>query len=197
MGPGISLNQFLQLTGLTGFFVEPAQPGLTMPNQMGSWMTYFRVWDTDKDANVTADGLKNLLRARLKSMPEEYVGWYRLLVYVDVDCEPQEYPSPYQAGLTPHAICFDVNLADVEQLFPDIDRACATLSTLAQRNMRIGIGSFAQQEYDGFRKHSIYTKCMPYGMGTEWILFKNIRSRAGKFGWFWRLVAKWRDRTDK
>jgi len=195
---GITKGRFLQDTGLTGSHVDLVQPGMESQRFMGeAYPTYFRLWLADKAAG--AEGFKNILRDRLTTMSNmnaEYVGWFRLLFYIDIDTENAEIPMPYEAGLTPNAICFDTSLADVEELFPAIDAAFASLSKLAQKKLRIGLGSFAVQEYDGIAKHSVYTKRMFFNMGTEWILFKNICRRAGKFGSFWRFVAKLRDRHD-
>jgi hypothetical protein len=192
---GITKNRFLEDTGLTGAHVDLVQPGMVRQTLMGEANpTYFRLWLADPA--VAAESFKNILRDRLNSMNPEYAGWFRLLFYIDIDTENKEFSLPYEAGLTPKAICFDTNLANVEGCFAAIDAACASLGKLAQQKLRIGLGSFAQQEYDGVGKHSVYTKRMFFNMGTEWILFKNIYRRAGKFGSFWRLVAKLRDRHD-
>ena len=155
---------------------------------------YFKFWLVNPAE--AADTIKRLLKDNPLQLPPEYFGIYSLLFYIDIDTENKEIPFPYEVGLTPEAICFDGNMADIESLFPAVDRACAKLAPLCQQKLRFGLGRFAEQEYEGMRKHSLFTKRMFYRMGGEWILFKNIYRRAGRFGWFWNARARWIDRTD-
>jgi hypothetical protein len=45
-------------------------------------------------------------------------------------------------------------------------------------------------------KLSLFSKRLPFRMGSEWLLFKNIHRRAGKYAWFWQIVANRRNRKD-
>jgi hypothetical protein len=193
---GISKATFLNETGLTGAPVDPKLEFATRQRVRGEQPTYFSLWVTDKDATKSADAVKAILAARQQNMPAEYHSCFRLVFFVDIDTEQTEYPLPYEAGLTPHAVCFDLPMADVQEAFAAIHAACQKLSPFAQQKIRFGLGQFATQEYDGIRRLSMYSKGLPFNMGAEWILLKNIQRRAGKFGWFWRLVALARDRHD-
>jgi hypothetical protein len=91
----------------------------------------------------------------------------------------------------------EFRMSDIEEQFARILAACAELGPLAQKHLRVGLGTFAQQEFDDFCRINLHSKRMMYHMAMEWILFKNIHRRAGRLGWLWRAIAHWRDRTDK
>ncbi len=193
---GVSKNAFLRQTGLTGFPVAPKLAFAEKQSLMSEPPVYFNLWLADKDPVKSAESLKSAILAEQQAMPEDYRSSFRFLVYVDIDTEKTDYYMPYEVGLTPHAICFDLAMPDVQGAFPSMQAACARLSPFAQQKIRFGIGRFALQEYAGMSRGSLYTKRMPCSMGTEWILFKNIHRRAGKLGWFWRLVSRVRDKHD-
>jgi hypothetical protein len=193
---GVSKTAFLNQTGLTGAPVDPSLEFAKRQQMRGDQPIYFSLWLTDKDALKSADAVKAILAARQQGMPAEYHPSFRLAFFVDIDTEQAEYGLPYEAGLTPHAVCFDLPMADVQDAFTAIQAACQKLSPFAQEKIRFGLGQFAEQEYDGIRRLSLYSKGLPFNMGAEWILLKNIQRRAGKFGWFWRLVARARDKHD-
>jgi hypothetical protein len=90
----------------------------------------------------------------------------------------------------------EVSLSDVDSLSGAIEQACLKLSPQAHHQLRFTLGSFGEQEYEGMSTISLFSKRIPYNMGSEWLLFKNIRRRAGKFGWFWQALAKRRNRKD-
>jgi hypothetical protein len=192
---GVSKNAFFHETGLTGSPQDALPPGYSKQQVWGE-PAYFKLFLAAKDANVCAEGLKNLLRGRLNQMGPEWAKEFRLLFYVDIDSENKEFPSPYQSGLTPQAICFDVSMAEVEKCFTAIDKAAGIVAQKSARNIRIGIGQFGPQEYMGMRDGYLYTKRMMFNMGSEWLLVKNIARRAGKLGWFWRFVARRYERYD-
>lgn len=115
---------------------------------------------------------------------------FRLLFFIDVDSEDAQAGMPYEVGLTARAAAFDINLDQVETTFAAIDNALAKLAPHVQHNLRFGVGKFANHEYDDMSRHSIYTKRMLFKMSGEWILFKNIRRRTGRYGWFYRVFTK-------
>ena len=191
---GIDLNHFCQETGLTGAPKDLMPAGFSRQQVFGS-PTYFKVLLSEKNATTCADGLKKLLIGR-KQSAGEYAEQYRMLFYLDIDSDNKESPFPYQCGLTPRAICFDQNLAEVENSFAAIDEAASAIIEHSINNVRIGIGQFGPDEYFDIRGRSLYTKRMMFNMGGEWLLFKNICRRAGKMGWFWRFIARRYDRYD-
>jgi hypothetical protein len=193
---GVSKNAFLNQTGLTGAPVEPDLEFAKKQQVRGEQPIYFNLWLAEKDPIKSADAVKALLLARQQGIPEEYRSSFRLVFFVDIDTAEKEFPIPYEAGLTPHAVCFDLPMGDVQNAFPAVESVCEQLAPFAQQKLRFGLGQFALQEYDGIRRGSLYTKGMPFNMGSEWILLKNIQRRAGKFGWFWQLVARVRDKHD-
>lgn len=156
--------------------------------------SYFQFWLVDPAE--ASRSIEALLKENPYNLPPEYFGELRLLFYIDIDTDNKEFPCPYEVGLTPQAVCFDVSMAETESCFPAVARACAALAPHAQLKLRFGLGRFASQEYDGMRTGSLYTKRMFYNMGAEWILFKNIYRRAGKLGWFWRAWSRWYDKRD-
>jgi hypothetical protein len=193
---GVSKATFVNQTGLTGAPVDPSLEFAQRQAVRGEQPIYFSLWLTDKDPVKSADAVKALLEARQQNMPTDYHSSFRLVFFVDIDTEQTEYPLPYEAGLTPRAFCFDSPMADVQESFAAVHAACCKLFPFAQQKIRFGLGQFAVQEYDGIRRLSLYSKGLPFNMGAEWILFKNIQRRAGKFGWFWKLVARARDKND-
>ena len=192
---GVSLNEFIDQTGINGAPVDELPEGFTRQKVVGT-PGYFRFLLADLTSGVCADGLKAILSARLASVPAEWASQIRLLFFVDIDSDNKEYPSPYHCGLTPHAVRFDVALPDVEDCFNAIDDACAIVAKNSQQKIRIGIGRFGPHEYVGMRDGNLYSKRMPFNMGSDWILVKNICRRSGKNSWFWRLLAKRADRHD-
>jgi hypothetical protein len=193
---GISLQRFFADTGLTGFPIDPVQPGMERHQILGDCPIYFRFWLLSKDPGSSVSAIRNVLLARKNGMPEDYRGWYTLQVCIDVDTDDAQSPSPLDVGLTTKAVCFEVGLGDVESLFERIDRACQKLSADCRLSLRFTLGQWAQQEFDGMCSLSLFSKRMPYGMGAEWILFKKIHRLAGKFGWFWRMVDRRNDRKE-
>lgn len=191
---GISLRWFCKETGITGFPAYPPQPGLEKNPDSGN-LCYFDCWIADKDPSVASQAIKNILKFR-KEQSGDSASYFTAQLAVDIDSDNKQYPSPLAAGLTAHAVCMEIPLANIEKHFGAIEAACATVSKSAVLKMRFFLGAFAGHEYDGLCKGSIFTKHMPFDMGTEWILFKNIHRRAGKLGWFWRLVARRNDAAD-
>ncbi|MDR3612772.1 MAG: hypothetical protein P4L53_04345 [Candidatus Obscuribacterales bacterium] len=192
---GISKNEFFQETGLTGAPKDVLPAGFSKQQVVFGEPIYFKLFLSEKDASVCAAGLKELLLGRLNSMGE-WANQFRMLFFVDIDSDNKEFPSPYQSGLTTHAVCFDVGMDDVESCFATIDKATTGVVENAARNVRIGIGQFGPQEYVGMRNGYLFTKRMSFNMGSEWILVKNIARRAGKLGWFWRFMARRYERFD-
>jgi hypothetical protein len=192
---GVSLQRFYTQTGLTGFPVDPKQPGLER-QATRACLTYYNLWLANKDAKVASAAIKNVLRFR-KERASQYADQMTLQLFVDIDSDNKEIPLPYEAGLTTHAVCMEFNLADVEHNFAAIDAACSTVSNHAINTLRIGLGTFGPQEFPFLAQASVFTKGLPSDMGTEWILFKNIHRRAGKFSWFWKWVARREDRQER
>jgi hypothetical protein len=194
---GISPNRFYMDTGITGFAIDPKQPGMERnPYMGGASAIYYRLWHVDKDPQVSAKAIQNILLSRQSQMPAEHQEWYRLQLCIDVDSDDVKMMAPLDVGLTPKAVCLEFGLNEVESAFERINQACLQLSLQAHAKLRITLGSFAQQEFEGMSTMSIFTKRMPFSMGTEFILFKNIHRRAGKFDWFWQIVANCRNRKD-
>jgi hypothetical protein len=192
---GIGRNQFIAETGLTGAPRDVLPAGFSKQQVWGE-PVYFKLFLSEKDNVVCAAGLKELLLGRLNNMGEEWAQAFRMLFFIDIDSENKEYPSPYQSGLTPFAMCFDVGMADVEECFEAIDKAAKFLVENSAFHLRVGIGQFGPDEYKDMRTRYLYTKRMTFNMGSEWLLVKNITRRAGKFGWFWRFVARRYERFD-
>ncbi len=148
-------------------------------------------------AGEAAPALKKYLSSQKAEMDRfNAADQFRYLFFIDIDSDNAQFPSPYDIGLTPRAVCFDVNMADVESVFAGIDAACAEVGPHVQRMLRIGVGRFGPGEYEGMSKGSIYTKRMMYNVSGVWILFKNIHRRAGRFGWFYRALARRYDKKD-
>lgn len=193
---GISSRRFDIETGLTGFPVFPEQPGMTKQQLMSRGIpVYYTLWLTDKDATVSATAIKNNLLF-LKERNGEWANQYAMQLYIDIDSENLEYPNPIE-GLTHFAQCMEFNLADADEVFADIDQACARVAPHAQQKLRIGLGTFGPDEYKGLSGGSLFSSLIPFDMGSEWLMFKNIHRRVGRFGWFWRWVSARQDRKDK
>lgn len=193
----VACNTFMMQSGMTGFPIDPVPPGAKRHELIGKANSiYFKFWLLDKDPATSAQGIKTILRSRQDNMPEEHRGWFTLQLVIDIDSDDSEYHGPLEVGLTPSAICMEVSLSDVDSLSGAIDQACLKLSPQAHQQLRFTLGSFGQQEYEGMSTISLFSKRIPYNMGSEWLLFKNIRRRAGKFGWFWQALAKRRNRKD-
>jgi hypothetical protein len=194
---GVTLQSFYMDTGLTGFPQDPAQPGMVRnPMLGGESPIYFRLWHVDKDPAVAAKAIQNILASRKAQVQEEYRSCLILQLAIDVDNNVKDQPYALDCGLTPKAVCMEFGLNDVESVFARISQTCAQLSPEAHSKLRIVLGSWAEQEYAHMCKMSLFSKRLPFKMGTEWLLFKNIHSRAGKFAWFWKFVAKRRERHD-
>ena len=190
----VDIREFYEETGLNGAPRDVLPEGFAR-QKFFSAPGYFKVFLSQKNAASCADGIKQILLGR-KITAGEWAGEYRVLFFIDIDSDNKECPSPYHSGLTPHAICFDVNMTDVESCSMAIDAAAATLVEKSIHQVRFGIGQFGPLEYPAMRGGYLYTKRMMFNMGSEWILVKNIARRAGKFGWFWRLVARRYERFD-
>ena len=193
---GVSMRRFDIETGLTGFPVFPEQPGMQKQLLMSRGIpVYFNLWTTDKDATTSATAIKNTIQF-LKTLTGDYSNAYTMQLFIDVDTTETEFPMPLE-GLTRLARCVEFNLSEAESVFAFIERSCAQLVPHAQRSLRVGLGKFGPDEFTGFSNGNIFSARIPFDMGSEWLLFKNIHRRAGRFGWFWRLVAKRQDRKDK
>ncbi len=131
-----------------------------------------------------------------KTQMGEWANQFRLLFFIDIDTDNAQFPMPYDIGLTPRAVCFDVNMAEVESTFAGIAAASAELAPHVQKHVRIGVGRFGPDEYKGMATASMFTKRMFYHASGVWILFKNIHRRAGRFGWFYRALARRYDKKD-
>lgn len=193
---GISVQAFAKATGITGFPVDPIQVGLRQQKLMNASLVYYNHWLVVKDPVVAAQSVCNILRGR-KDRAEGYADSMMLQLFVDIDSDDKQYPHPYEAGLSPQAICMEFSLGDIENNFAAIEAACRELSKKAIKELRVGLGTFGPDEYVGLSNGSMFTKRMPAAVGTEWILFKNIHRRAGKFGWFWRQIARRLDRKEE
>jgi hypothetical protein len=192
---GIGVDRFTMDTGMTGFPIDPKATGLERHRLMGGTSPiYFRHWLVDKDPTVSAQAIQTILLSRQSHMAEEHRGWFTLQLSIDVDNDDKQAPWPLEVGLTPQAVCLEFGLADVASAFERINQACLKLSAKAHAKLRISLGSFAQQEFEGMSKMSLFDKRMAYRMGTEFILFKNIHRRAAKSE---RVVAKRRNRKNK
>lgn len=151
---------------------------------------YFKLFLSGKNAQTCADGLKKLLYGRRNSVGE-YARSYRVLFYIDVDTDSPSSLGLYQLGLTPDAVCFDVNLADIESCSDAIDKAATIIAAKSIYRIRLGVGQFGPAHYGLVRGNYLLGKRIPFEMTSDWLLLKNIMLRAGRFGWFWRLVARW------
>lgn len=191
---GVSLQRFQKESGITGFPVDPKQPGMEKQRIQGTPI-YYCFWLLDKDPAVAARALQNMLTHR-KGLMQGYANQMMLQLVIDIDSDNKEYPMPYDAGLSTHAICSEFSLEDVESQFGAIHAACEKIARLSVNNIRVVLGSFGPGEFDGLSTHSMFSKRVPYAVGTEWIMFKNIHRRAGKYGWFWRWVARREERAE-
>lgn len=191
---GISIQQFHKESGITGFPVDPKQPGMEKQQIQGS-PCYYCFWLLDKDPAVAAKAVQNLLAYR-KARAEGYADQMTLQLVIDIDSDNKQFPMPYDAGLSTHAICTEFSLADVESQFDAIQAACAKIAKLSVNKVRLILGTFGPGEFAGYSTHSMFSKRVPYAVGTEWLMFKNIHRRAGKYGWFWRWVARREERAE-
>jgi len=193
----VACNTFMMQSGMTGFPIDPEPTGAQRHELIGKANSiYFKFWLMDKDPATSAEGIKTILLSRQDSMPAEHRGWFKLQLVIDIDSDDEEYHGPLEVGLTPRAVCLEVSLNDVQSVFAKVEQICRKLSPQAHQQLRFTLGSFGQQEYEGMSTISLFSKRIPYNMGSEWLLFKNIRRRAGKFGWFWQALAKRRNRKD-
>ena len=142
-----------------------------------------------------AMAVRKLLQKEKDEMGE-WANQFRLLFFIDIDTDSEQFPMPYDLGITPRAVCFDVNMEDVESTFAGINAAFAELGPHVQKHVRFGVGRFGPDEYKGMATASIFTKRMFYHCSGVWILFKNIHRRAGRFGWFYRALARRYDKKD-
>lgn len=154
----------------------------------------FKLFLSEKNAQICADGLKRLLHARLDST----LAWanLRTLFYFDVDFYDVRFPSTQQLGLTSDAICFDVYSAQVEDCWDAIDKAATIIAAKSKQKIRIGIGQFESSEYECANREHLFGSRLPLGVGADWLLLKNIARRAGRYGWFWRHLARRQERFD-
>jgi hypothetical protein len=158
------------------------QPHLTDKNPI-----YFRFWLAEPNEGPAA--LKRLL-AQEKEQATGYAEQMRVMAFLDVDFDGPRASLVYDLGLTPRAVCVDVNLANVESSFATIDGAWAAIAPHVQNHVRLGFGKFGPAEYRDMKRMTVYSKGVPYSLCAEWILFKNICRRAGRFSWFHRLTDK-------
>jgi len=194
---GVSLNRFLTETGLTGFPIDPKQPGMERNPMMGAEsMIYYRLWHVDKDPAVATAAISNILRSRQEQVSVELRSWYVIQVAIDVDNDRKDQTYPLDAGLTAKAQCIEFGLDQIDSGLEFIRHAIAKLSPQAHKKLRITLGSWAMQEYGGMCNLNLFSKRLPSRMGTEWLLFKAINRLSGRHSGFWRLVAWYRNLKD-
>jgi hypothetical protein len=192
---GVSLRRFDIESGLTGFPVYPEQPFMMkQPLMSGGIPVYYSLWLASKYSGHAARAVKNNL-VFLKERTGCSANEYTIQLYIDIDTENPDFPVPIE-GLTRFAQCMEFNLADADSMVNAINQACMRVAPHAHSKLRVGLGKFGPDEYKHFAKGSLFSSRIPFDMASEWLLFKNIHRRAGQFGWFWRLVARRRDRKD-
>ncbi|MCA9801063.1 MAG: hypothetical protein KC777_03710 [Cyanobacteria bacterium HKST-UBA02] len=87
---GLPMGQFAIQTGLTGFPVDPPQPGMQRHAQHSYGPIYFKHWIVDNDPTQVASAVENILRFRLECL--QGMEGYVAQVYVDIDSDMKGAP---------------------------------------------------------------------------------------------------------